>query len=137
MRLIAETEASMTKWFALLSATALVVLFGIPAYAATETITGKLIDQSCYDHDKTATGNDHKMNGKDVAECAQMCAKKGMPVALLTSDGKVYTVKGGLAADNNAKLIAHMGHTVSITGDVAASGGATTITAADLKMVSR
>ena len=127
----------MKKLFALLLAAGIVVVFGLSASAATQTITGTLIDKSCYDHDKTATGNDHKMGGKHVAGCAAMCAKKGQPVALLTSDGKVYTVKGGLAADNNAKLVAHMGHTVSITGDVAATDGATTITASELKMVSR
>src|SRR5262245_50024739 len=120
-----------------LLAAAVFVAFGVSARAATETITGKLIDKSCYDHDKTATGNDHKMGGKDVAACAAACAKKGQPVALLTSDGKVYTVKGELAADNNAKLVAHMGHTVSITGDVTTTDGAMTVTASELKMISR
>jgi hypothetical protein len=127
----------MKAFCARLLAAAVLVAFGTTARAATETITGKLIDQSCYNHDKTATGNDHKMGGKDVAGCAAMCAKKGEPVALLTTDGKVYVVKGGLAAENNAKLVAHMGHTVSITGDVTTTGGATTITASELKMVSR
>lgn len=127
----------MKKLFALMSASVMVVALGPSAFAATETVTGKLIDESCYAHDKTATGSDHKMGGKDVAGCAEMCAKKGQPVALLTSDGKVYTVKGGLAADNNAKLVAHMGHTVSITGDVTTASGAMTISAADLKMVSK
>ena len=127
----------MKKLFALLSVVAIAVVFGPPAFAATQTITGTLIDKSCYDHDKTATGNDHKMGGKDVAACAAACAKKGQPVALLTSDGKVYTVKGELAANSNAKLVAHMGHTVSITGDVTTTDGAMTVTASELKMVSR
>ena len=39
-------------------------------------------------------------------------------MALLTSDGKVYQMTGGLAADKNAKLIPHIGHTVEVTGDV-------------------
>jgi hypothetical protein len=124
----------MRKLFVL---AAIVTAAALPAWAATETITGRLIDQACYDHDKTATGNDHKMGGKDVAGCAAMCAKKGLPVALLTTDGKLYTVKGGLAADSNAKLVAHMGHTVSITGDVTTADGKSTITADALKMVSR
>jgi hypothetical protein len=127
----------MKKLTALLSTGAMLLAFALPVAAATETITGTLIDKSCYDHDKTATGNDHKMGGKDVTACAAACAKKGQPVALLTTDGKLYTVKGGLAADNNAKLVAHMGHTVSITGDVMGTGGDATITAADLKMVSK
>jgi len=127
----------MRKLFAVISASALAIVLTPAVFAASETVTGKLIDQSCYDHDKTATGSDHKMGGKDVAGCAAACAKKGQPVALLTSNGKVYTVKGGLAADSNAKLVAHMGHTVSITGDVMTANGATTITASELKMVSK
>ena len=127
----------MKKLFALFSASTIVIAFSPFVFAASETVTGKLIDESCYAHDKTATGSDHKMGGKDVAGCAEMCAKKGQPVALLTSEGKVYTVKGGLAADNNAKLIAHMGHTVSITGDVATASGAMSIAASELKMVSK
>src|SRR5919204_6918997 len=109
-------EARMRKMFTLVSAAAMTVAFGLSAFAATQTITGKLIDQSCYNHDKAATGNDHKMGGKDVAGCAAMCAKKGQPVALLTSDGKVYTVKGGLADDKNAKLVARWGTPVQSPG---------------------
>jgi predicted transcriptional regulator len=127
----------MRTFFVGLLAAAVLVAFGVPARAATETVTGKLIDKSCYDHDKTATGNDHKMGGKDVTACAAACAKKGQPVALLTSDGKVYTVKGGLAAENNAKLVAHMGHTVAITGDVTTANGAMTISSDAVKMISR
>jgi hypothetical protein len=107
------------------------------ALAATETVTGKVIDQSCYMMDKVNnSGVDHKMPA-DTKDCAIACAKKGRPMALLTSDGKVYTITGGLAADNNAKLVPHIAHTVSITGDVTTKDGAMTIAAADLKMVSR
>ena len=70
----------MKKLFALMSASVMVVALWQAAFAATETVTGKLIDESCYAHDKTATGNNHKMGGTDMADCAQMCAKKGQPV---------------------------------------------------------
>jgi hypothetical protein len=118
-------------------AAAFVVALATPSSAATETVTGKLVDASCYakDHANNAD-NDHKMPA-DVAGCAIACAKKGLPVALLTSDGKLITVTGGLAADNNAKLVAHMGHTVEITGDVMMKGDASMITASELKMISR
>jgi len=46
----------------------------------------------------------------DTKDCAIACAKMGRPVALLTSDGKVYSVTGDLAADKNAKLVPHMSH---------------------------
>jgi len=63
------------------------------------------------------------------------CAKEGKPVALLTSDGKVYQVTGGLAANKNAKLSAHMLHTVEITGDVTEKDGTRSIASDSLKMV--
>ena len=51
-----------------------------------------------------------------------------------TSDGKVYEVTGGLAANKNEKLTAHMLHTVEITGDVTEKGGKLSIAADTLKM---
>ncbi len=116
---------------------ALFVGLTLPAFAATETVKGRIVDQSCYTKDmKNNAGNDHKMPA-DVAGCAVACAKKGNPMALLTDDGKVYTLTGGLAADMNAKLVPHVGHVVEVTGDVVTNAGKMTITAADLKMVSR
>jgi hypothetical protein len=58
-------------------------------------------------------------------------------MALLTSDGKVYEIAGGLAADKNAKIIPHIGHTVEITGDVMDHGGSMMIMADSLKMISK
>jgi hypothetical protein len=75
------------------------------------------------------------MPAEAMAECAIECAKQGEPVALLTPDGKVYRVTGGLAADKNAKLIAHMNHTVEITGDVFEKDGKVQIAADTLKRV--
>jgi hypothetical protein len=127
----------MTRFLATAAAAALVMALAMPAFAATQTITGQIIDQQCYMHDMANNkGNDHKMP-KDVAGCAAMCAKKGLPMALLTSDGKVYTIAGDLAANMNAKLVPHIAHTVSITGEVTSAAGKNTITAAELKMVSK
>ena len=124
----------MHKILAGLTALGFVVALGTPAFAKTETVTGQLVDLSCYSHDKANTGNDHKGMG---ATCAEACAKKGQPVALLTSDGKVYQVEGDLAAEKNAKLVPHMAHTVEITGEVASAGDKMTITAASLKMIKK
>jgi hypothetical protein len=115
-----------------LTAAAFLVSFAAPAVAKTETVKGELVDQACYMKDKKNVGGSHK-------ECADTCAKKGQPVAIVTADGKVYQVTGGLAADSNAKLVPHMTHTVEITGDVMEKDGKMTI-AADagaLKMISR
>ena len=51
--------------------------------------------------------------------------------------GKVYTVTGDLAANDNAKLVPHMSHKVELTGDVTESGGTMTIAATSLKMISK
>ena len=126
----------MKKLFAGIVAVAFVGLVAAPAFAAVETVTGTLVDQNCYMKDKANNlGVDHKMPA-DVKGCAIGCAKKGQPLALVTKDGKVYTIAGGLAADNNAKLVAHLGHTIAVTGDVVAKGDANTITSSELKMVS-
>jgi hypothetical protein len=127
----------MRRLAASAAAAAVVLASIVPAVAATETVTGKIIDQSCYVKDTANNaGNDHKMPA-DTKDCAVACAKKGAPMALLTSDGKVYTITGGLAADHNAKLVPHVAHTVSITGEVTSTDGSLKIAAADLKMVSR
>ena len=38
-------------------------------------------------------------------------------------DNGIYQITGGLAANKNEKLIAHVLHTVEITGDVTDAGG--------------
>ena len=116
---------------------AFIVAIGAPAFAATQTVTGQLIDQSCYKMDKSNVGADHKMPTGEQKDCAVACAKMGKPVALLTKEGKVYTVSGNLAADKNAKLVPHLSHTVALTGDVTEKDGKTMIAAANLKMISK
>src|SRR6267142_5558794 len=108
----------MRRIFAGLAAAAFVLALGAPAFAKTETVKGQIVDQACYKMDKTNTGVDHKMPKGDTKDCAIGCAKAGRPMALLTSDGKVYVLTGGLAADKNAKIIPHVAHTVEVTGDV-------------------
>ena len=127
----------MRQLFAGLMVAAFILVLGSSAFAATQTITGQLIDQSCYNMDKSNTGVDHKMPKGDTKDCAIACAKGGKPVALLTSDGKVYTVMGDLAAEKNAKLVPHMSHTVALTGDVTENGGKMMIAATNLKMISK
>jgi hypothetical protein len=127
----------MRQLFSAAIVAAFVVALGAPAFAATQTITGQLIDQTCYKMDKSNTGVDHKMPKGETKDCAIGCVKGGKPVALLTSDGKIYTVTGDLAADNNAKLVPHLSHTVALTGDVTDKGGQMMIAAANLKMISK
>lgn len=112
---------------------ALVFGLGLSAYAAE--LTGVLVDKACYAHDKENTTNEHK--GMEAA-CAQECAKKGNTVALVTDKGEVYDVMpmGALAGEKNAKLVPHMSHRVTLTGDVMTSKDSKMIHATSLKMIS-
>jgi hypothetical protein len=114
------------------------VALSTPAFAKTETVKGKIVDVSCYNMDKANNaGKDHKMPKGDTADCAAACAKNGRPMALLTDDGKVYVLTGGLASDKNAKIIPHIAHTVEVTGEVGEKDGKMTIESDSLKMISR
>jgi hypothetical protein len=116
------------------------VVSAAQVFGAPQSITGKLIDLACYRQDKANTGNQHVGKAGILGGgliCAQACALEGFPVGLLTADGKVYHVTGNLAADNNAKLVPHMAHTVTITGDVNEKAGEMTIAGNDLKMAGK
>ena len=127
----------MRKMFAGLTAAAFVIALGAPALAKTETIKGQIVDEACYKMDKSNIGVDHKMPKGDTKDCAIGCAKAGRPMAILTSDGKVYELGGGLAAEKNAKIVPHVGHTVEVTGDVMDHDGKMMIMADSLKMISK
>jgi hypothetical protein len=122
---------------AALTAAAFVVSFSAPALAKTMTVTGQVVDEGCSLKEMAEhKDGDHKASAA-MDECALECAKRGEPLALLTADGKVYRITGGLAANKNAKLIAHMNHTVEITGDVTEKDGKVLISADALKMMSK
>jgi hypothetical protein len=127
----------MKTLFALLSTAAVVVALATPTFAKTETVKGQIVDGACYKMDKSNVGLDHKMPKGDTKDCAAICAKAGHPMSLLTADGKLYELTGGLAADKNAKIIPHLSHTVEVTGDVTEKNGTMMIAADTLKMVSK
>jgi hypothetical protein len=127
----------MPKMFAGIVLAAFVIALGTPAFAKTETVKGQIVDETCYKLDKSNTGVDHKMPKGDTKDCAIGCAKAGRPMAILTADGKVYEISGGLAADKNAKIVPHVGHTVEVTGDVMDHDGKVMIMADTLTMISK
>lgn len=120
----------MQKIFAGLTAIGFVLALGITASAKTETVTGTLVDLICFTHDKANHANAHKGMGET---CAESCARQGLPVAIVTTDGRVYQVVGDLTNDKNAKLVPHMAHTVEMTGDVLTVGDKMFLSAANVK----
>ncbi len=119
----------MRKYLATLTAATMVAAMSATPFAATMTVKGQVVDEGCSLKDM-AKGS---TMSKDTEACALECAKRGEPLALLTPDGKVYRIGGGLAANKNAKLIAHMGHTVEITGNVTEKDGKVVIAADSVK----
>ena len=92
------------------------------------TITGTVIDVSCKFR--------HGLSGADHRMCAQVCADKGVPLAILGDDGTLYvpvspTMPG---QSENDKLKAHAEHHVTVKGTVYEAGGAKAIEIASVSM---
>jgi hypothetical protein len=116
----------MLKFAAALMSGLFVDAWVAPTVGATETITGQLIDIGNY-----AAG--HSL-WEYTGVHARACALEGFDVGLLTSDGKVYYVRGELAANSNAKLLPYMMvQKVTITGDVSEKDGLMIIGGSDIK----
>jgi len=119
----------MRQHVAALIGAACVAAAMIPLRAATETITGQVISLSCYMNDSTKIGRQGYL-------CALATVKwEGNPAGLLTADGKVYQIAGGLTANNNQKLWPVLAHTVTITGEVSKKDSMPTITADEVQDV--
>jgi hypothetical protein len=69
----------------LIAGLALAAAFGVRAPAtAADSVTGEVVDLSCYiPHPDTGKGAGHR-------KCAETCAKKGLPMGILTDDKQVY-----------------------------------------------
>ena len=115
----------MRQFFSGIAALAVIAALGAPAFAMTGTVKGQVVDQECYLREKKVDAD---------KACAVECAKSGKPLALLTSDGKVYEITGGLAANKNEKLIEFAGHKVEATGDVTEKDGKKMIVLSNIKM---
>ena len=125
----------MRRMFAALTVAAFVVALGAPALAKEATVKARR-GSACYTQTVQQRGADQDAKRRHKG-CALGCAKAGRPMALLTSDGKVYVLTGGLAAEKNAKIIPHVAHTVEVTGEVTEADGKMTIAADSLKMISK
>jgi hypothetical protein len=95
---------------------------------AGESITGEVVDLSCYlPHPDTSKGPSHK-------KCAETCAKKGLPMGILTDDNQVYLLledhenpKGyATAIDSAAK-------TITVEGKKVNQGGLNGVVVQDVK----
>jgi hypothetical protein len=85
------------------------------------TITGTVIDVSCK-FGQGLTGAEHQM-------CAGVCADKGIPLAILTDDGKLFlAISPAMPGEpQNARLKEFAETRVTVTGKVFNAGGASAI----------
>lgn len=94
---------------------------------AQRTITGTVVDVSC----KFGQG----LSGDGHRECAQICADKGIPLAILGTDGKLYLpASAAMPGDGqNARLREFAEQQVTVTGTVFPAGGANAIQIASIQ----
>lgn len=79
------------------------------------TLVGTVVDTGCYlVHD--GIGADHE-------ECARECAKKGISLAILDGEGRVYLPLGVDHSNPNMQLMPFIEKRVKITGTLVERGG--------------
>jgi hypothetical protein len=91
------------------------------------TITGTVVDVSC----KFGQG----LSGDSHRQCAQICADKGIPLAILSSDGKLYipTSTAMPGEGQNERLKEFAEQQVTVSGTVFPAGGANAIQIASIE----
>jgi hypothetical protein len=99
----------------------------------TQTITGRVMSLSYYGQNKAKPSGGLDQRLSDARASIKW---EGMPAGIVTSDGKAYQVVGGLAANNNAKVVEFLGKTVTVTGEVSDQHGMLTISADSAKIAS-
>ncbi len=110
---------------------AMVLIGGLAMAAApawADEVTGEVIDMSCYlAHPNTSTGGSHR-------KCAETCAKKGLPMGLLTEDKQVYLL---LEDHENPKVYAQAleqaAKTITVEGRKVTQGGVNGIVVESVK----
>jgi len=105
------------KRCATLVGAALLAWLAAPAVAA-DTVTGEVVDLACYMvHPESSKGSGHK-------KCAETCAKKGLPIGILTDDKQVYLL---LEDHDNPKPYAQAkdkaAEKITVEGEKVAQGG--------------
>ena len=79
------------------------------------SFTGTVIDTGCYFA--------HEGMEKGHASCAAMCAKAGIPLAVVDDAGKMYMVIGNDHKNPNTRLMPFVEKKVKVTGTLVEKGG--------------
>ena len=98
---------------------------------STQTITGKVVAISYYGSNKARRGGGLDQSLADMRASVKW---EGMPAAIVTPYGECFQIVGGLAANNNAKIIDFLGKNATITGQVSMQNGMRVISADDAQL---
>lgn len=79
------------------------------------TVTGTVIDTGCYFA--------HNGKGVDHVACATMCARNGIPLAIVDDAGKLYLPIAVEHKNQNARLISFIEKKVKVNGVLLEKGG--------------
>src|SRR2546428_14058778 len=86
--------AMANRLFACLVALTFALAPGARAFAKVRTVRGQLVDKVCYLQDQKANAGDSHPGM--AADCATTCAQKGSAGGLVTPDGTLYEITGGV-----------------------------------------
>jgi hypothetical protein len=81
------------------------------AAGKTVTVSGILVDTKCYPMDPRNKAVSHRTPGGEMKDCAKLCGRLGIPVAILTDKGEVWTL-----VTPTQDLADHMGEPARVTG---------------------
>jgi hypothetical protein len=122
MTTVQHVVMEVTRWLALASLIGLTQAM-LPRPAAAQdpvTVSGEIVDLSCY-LSKGSKGKRHKA-------CAELCAKKGLPLGVLSDSGDVYLLLEDHDSPDgyeDAKKLA--GEKAEVSGKKFTSGGVQSI----------
>lgn len=124
-RIIAGLSA-LALMAVILPASAQAQMMEAPSYEVL-TITGTVVDLSCK--------FGHGLSGADHRMCSQVCADKGIPLAILSSDGKLYLpITADMPGSSSNDLLKEFAEQeVTVTGKVFSAGGASAIRIDEIK----
>jgi hypothetical protein len=96
---------------------------GKPLPGKTETVTGEIVDMSCY----LQLGK----HGEKHVACGKKCLNSGEPIGLVAKNGDVYMLmseehdprRDGQTPGFRKAAADHLGHIMEVTGTLSAHGG--------------
>jgi hypothetical protein len=100
---------------------------------APMTLTGEIVDISCYKQKGVAGGT-----GAAHVECAKLCIlEKEAAVGILSDGDGLFKIWGAMSRDKYAKLVPYLGQTVEITGTEVTLSNSYDVRSFDLQTVKR